>query len=74
MSSPNSYGRLILRVACDASATSPIQVRPVCISRAEVMNAGVANFAQLLARYPNMLLSEAEYAWPAWMRERQVRG
>lgn len=69
---PYSYGRLVLRAACDTSITSPIQVQPIEFSRRDVMEATVGNYAQLLARYPGLLLNETEYAWPAWMRESGV--
>ncbi len=59
---PFSYGRLIVRAACDTGLTTQICVSASLFQRQDILNAGVGNYAQLLATYPKLLLDGAEFA------------
>ncbi len=58
---PFSFGRLILRIACESAPTKPACVGVVQIRREDVLNRGIRNYAQLLAMHPKLLLDEGDH-------------
>ena len=66
---PYSYGRLIVRAACDANMQKQIQAKPLRITRSEVREAGTHNYAELMTRNPSLQMNGDEFAWSPWMRD-----